>query len=114
MSDVISRQAAIEYYRVTDPHGTFVTCSSIIDFLEELPSADPRWIPMTDRKPEVGQDVLVTTDNREMLVVTYANMAWTQGHCFHWKPNFMGTEYLDEKHVIAWMPLPEPYQEGRP
>lgn len=41
MSDLIEREAAIEYYRVTDPQGTFVTCSSVIKFLEELPSAKP-------------------------------------------------------------------------
>lgn len=49
-NDTISRQAAIEHYRVTDPEGTFAYCSSIIKFLENLPSVHSeqktgRWIP---------------------------------------------------------------------
>ena len=39
--DLISRQAAIEHYRVTDPAGIFAYCSSIIEFLESLPSIRP-------------------------------------------------------------------------
>ena len=41
MDDSISREAALGHYRVTDPAGTFVHCSSILKFIESLPSAQP-------------------------------------------------------------------------
>ena len=43
VEDCISRQAAIEHYRVTDPAGTFAYCDSIIEFLESLPSVEPHY-----------------------------------------------------------------------
>ena len=90
-------------------------CKAIIYRIDHTPTVDavPVWIPMHERKPKVGQDVLVTTKNGRMYVVTYAFIEWIPGHCFHWKPYFMGTEYLDENDVIAWMPLPKPFQEDK-
>ena len=43
MDDLISRQAALEPYRritKTKPEGKFIFCTSIIEFLESLPSVD--------------------------------------------------------------------------
>ena len=121
MKDPIERQDAIDALTEAEVVGVCWKGGYIqrhndfheaINCVKELPSAEPRWIPMTERKPEVDQDVLVTTKNDGMYVVTYAFKEWTPGHCFHWKPCFMGTEYLSEEDVVAWMPLPEPYQEA--
>jgi len=97
-----------QWLSLSDVFHEFVACKKDIDSIPEV-DAEPRWIPMSERTPNVGQDVLVTTSSGRMYVVTYANKEWVTGHCFHWKPNFMGTEYLDENDVIAWMPLPERY-----
>lgn len=79
---------------------------------ENADAIEPEWIPMTERKPEVGQDVLITSDNGHVLAVTYAHDVWSGENYFDWIPRFMGMGYLPEKEVVAWMPLPKPYQEG--
>ena len=70
----------------------------------EIPPAQPeqRWIPASERIPELGQLVLVTSaiDGDIHLCTQCA----TDGQMFIMD----GTRY----HVLgkAWMPLPEPYK----
>lgn len=55
------------------------------------------WIPVTERLPEKHQYVLVTykgLDGRRLVVVT------------NWNPNTW-----IESNSVAWMPVPEPYEE---
>ena len=71
-----------------------VTAKQLID---EQPTIEPeqRWIPVSERLPEERGLYLTTTKNKEV-------------YCDYWnEDNFDRTEM-----VIAWMPLPEPYQEG--
>ena len=131
MSDLIERQAAINAALIVT-NGYFGNTfgerfrNKLKKKLEDLPSVEPEkelkkepkkepneWIPMSERNPTVGQDVLVTTRKGKIYVVTYAIKEWMPEHCFRWKPNFMGTEYLDANDVIAWMSLPKPYQEDK-
>lgn len=107
--DAISRQAALDLakdlivplkdgatyeHRCIDPQ-----C------VRELPPVQPksRWIPVSEKLPEKGGDYLVTTE---------------------WKGSYSGDVYIEtnmavyrekEKEwdcagVVAWMPLPEPYE----
>jgi hypothetical protein len=46
MDDYISREAVLEHYRVTDPAGTFAYCSSILDFVSNIPAADVRPVEL--------------------------------------------------------------------
>ena len=84
------------------------------------PSAQPeqRWIPCSERLPERGKDVLVTRDydgredsNKSCRYVEVAG-------CFGEDDDISWCSLSDEykmrpknHHVIAWMPLPEPYAE---
>ena len=113
MSELISRQEAIKATSESLKN-IFVDHDDVAQkIINKVPSAGPRWIPMSERNPTVGQDVLVTTRKGKIYVVTYAIKEWRPEHCFRWKPNFMGTEYLDANDVIAWMSLPKPYQEDK-
>ena len=115
MNDLISRQVAIdelfalyEYQRSFDPteaadlvrQGIFLAERKI----EKLPSAQ-QWIPCSERLPEGGRVVLVTEKGGFIRHCEYANYCDFQ--------EFQTVEEgLTVHDVIAWMPLPEPYQEG--
>lgn len=89
MSDLISRQAAIEAAFEWD--GTEL----IEDVLSRIPAAQ-QWIPVTERLPK----------REQYYIITYGELVTT---C-HW---FKGSWYGigDPERVTAWMPLPEPYKE---
>ena len=131
MSDLISRQAAIDAImgEPTDAHYP----SWYAERLEQLPSAQPeqRWIPCSERLPE--------TDNKNSIN-NYNVLLWVKdkshperepqiylGKLRHidgddGSGNFWGVKtqpcdwtiwewcYFNEPEVIAWMPLPEPYK----
>jgi len=128
MSDLISRQAAIEvcdwwqheYDESASRIDDIIHC--IAEDIEKLPSADvPHWIPCSERLPEriINGDV----ETVQEFFVTVKER-WPGGE---WKyytdvAEFPG-DYIDdvwqtyndwkegqEVHVIAWMPLPEPYK----
>jgi hypothetical protein len=79
---------------------------------------EPKWIPVSERMPEVNQRVLVTSYGR----VCYAMMISADGNSGH--PVFKLQDSLNEKvvcettvhnkfttsRITAWMPLPEPYK----
>jgi hypothetical protein len=61
------------------------------------------WIHVTERLPDDDQLVLVTVMDEDESVVWLgyreAGYWWCEG------------KVIDEKEVIAWMPLPEPAKE---
>jgi len=94
--DLISRAAAIDVMLAAlddDWESDYAK-----DRMCELPSAQPeqRWVPCSERLPEKIGFYLTTTKDKAV-------------YCDYWnEDNFDRTEM-----VIAWMPLPEPYREGR-
>ena len=104
MSDTISRQAAIDAI-MCEPMDAHYP-SWYADMLEKLPSTQPeqRWIPCSERLPEIGLTVLMQNTGGWMFVATYAVTPKRK----YWV--VLEHDYaLDE--AIAWMPLPEPYKE---
>ena len=79
-------------------------------FDAERAEAKLRWIPVTERLPEIDmsyphhEDYLVQYDSGDMDVASWSNV------------NRLWTDHVTEPHwncvqfaeVIAWMPLPEP------
>ena len=105
MSDLIYRQAAIdavnEYLRISEVSKTVQNMTSIQAILKWLPSAEPRWIPCSERLPEDGKWCLFT-DGKNMSVERYKLDAID-----HFFPNGRWFEFDD---AVAWMPLPEPWK----
>lgn len=77
-----------------------------VDYIESLPTIRSKWVPCSERLPEVGQSVLTTS---------------ITGKCGVWichpyrEDDYMWEDdagYLRDKHdAVAWMPLPEAYEE---
>ena len=66
------------------------------------------WIPCSERLPEVNLRVL--TFAKHMGGAWMIDISSFSGVTNHGKPEFFG--YGDKMEVLAWMPLPEPYEEG--
>ena len=130
MSDPIDRQAAIDAIRC-DPMGGL----NYARILKDLPTADQagRWIPLTTRPmdeeerlewseklgydieyedaviytsqlPDDGQEVLTCNRYGHVAIDKFENDP-DYGCCFE--------ENGDMDGILAWMPLPEPYEERR-
>jgi len=88
---------------------TIVTCIGLVDEVE-----DAQWIPVSERLPENPPTIF---DIKEYLVCKdYGGMqviAWCDG----WNCTMDLNGVISRKNaingVVAWMPLPEPYKEGK-
>ena len=81
----------------------------------------PQWIPCSERLPEDDKDVLISyrykedegdTNHIRIDITSYGRMYFGGRKIEsikHWRPPF---EYFESNYeVIAWMPLPKPYEE---
>lgn len=72
-----------------------------------------QWIPVSDRLPEEGHDVLITKEPfkikgyEQNVIIAERSADPRSGKIEWWSPEF-GT--LTDKSVLAWMPLPEPWK----
>lgn len=76
------------------------------DAIEEL--SKPKWIPVTERLPEVDQPVMIFAFGKSVGEGVY------RGHDgFHhvWKMYTSSGTYWDDE-VTHWQPLPQPPKEG--
>ena len=77
----------------------------VINKLNELPSVtpQPRWIPVSERLPEIHQDVILSLRSLDIEV----------GFRAETEPYFYchGADgcYIEPQNVLAWQPLPKPY-----
>jgi hypothetical protein len=128
MDDLISRQAAIDAMSVVNDS---ICGQQAIDALCELPSAEPRWIPVTERLPEELSEVNITWTNTEPPsyydyikdkpfsgtgVYYKGRWYWYSAVCVDYlrEYGFSPNDEMDDAiNVVAWMPLPGPYAERR-
>ena len=141
MSDLISRQAAIDALKehralyCDNTPDTFSKLSyaekSRVDELDtaiatlvNLPSAQPeqRWIPCSERLPEEDTEVLISyrykegegdTDHVNIDITSYGTTCFGGREIHTLKEWRQPFDYFHANYeVIAWMPLPEPYKGG--
>lgn len=99
MSDLISRQAAIDALKEVSEHYTdkgrewHPHVDFMVQAIEELPTAEPEWIPVTERLPKENGDYLVTGRQGAVNKRKYEDGRWYG----NWA-------------VVAWMPLPAPWK----
>ena len=75
--------------------------------MECIPSAQPeqQWIPVSERLPEEETDVLICNIDGDIEISRGSYSTEIKDH-FMWYTS--GWRFGD---VIAWMPLPQPYNE---
>lgn len=111
----MTREEAIEYLdklymqaEITDEYGDLDDTepyeTAIEIATEALQQPEQKWIPCSERLPEKDDCVFV------YLFGDSPYIAWYDG--FDWCTNDFALEKDEEP--IAWMPLPEPYQEDTP
>ena len=91
-------------------------CDDILEFIERQPTVEqqPRWIPCSERLPEDDVYVLISkkpspiSGNKFSVTIgmRYINRRSKKAE---WRDSGFG--YLSDDKVLAWMPLPSPYQE---
>ena len=103
-NDTIYRQDAINV--VKRLMGDYELSRTVQTGLHILPSAQPeqRWIPCSERLPEVEELVLVTDDSGGIKTV---DVDW----CGQYEDSNERFWYYTQ-NAVAWMPLPKPYHEG--
>ena len=113
--DAISRYNAIDaLMEILDRpnHAEFLYTDEICKVLNELPSVqpEPKWIPCKDRLPERGNEVLVCYDFKgHRFVLT--GVLYGDGSFHGYDDEYLTPEGRKYRKAVAWMPLPEPYQE---
>ena len=111
MDDLISRQAAIDELN-KGAWGVEWDKTLAKAMIESLPSAQPeqRWIPCEERLPEPNLAVLGYAPKFDNIFAVYYDSVcgWITWNPVHDEPfpSFQG-------EIVAWMPLPEPYNAER-
>ena len=113
--DLISRQDAIDTIRKFQTYKLFekdnmllVDQAEVMTELMMLPSAEPQWIPVGERLPDLKTEVIYSFDG--IVSTGYMTDRDYEGEKTesHWEDLESGVTI----EPIAWMPLPPPYEGG--
>ena len=99
----MTREKAIEIIKCGDISNRWGKDGEEVEKMAIKALAQTRWIPVSERVPEDGEEVLCFLGSEEMAVLFRRN-DWGQDE---WVDGRFATESYD---VIAWMPLPKPYK----
>lgn len=66
--------------------------------------AEPMWIPVSEKLPEEGKEVLTCSNGGFIEIQSFEN---SHGNIYWENKN---GDWTDIDEVIAWMPLPKPYK----
>lgn len=101
--DILHHFQDINFY-----YGDCMMYADLSGMLDELIAENKgEWIPVSERLPEIHQDVLLSLRSLDIEV----------GFRAETEPYFYchGADgcYIEPQNVLAWQPLPEPYKAER-
>lgn len=84
------------------------TLNQVMDWLEQ----EPKWIPVSERLPEKNMPCLVSTGKLCLTqIAIYSDLMGTIDHRIFYQGDYGHENFVDiTQYVIAWMPLPKPYE----
>ena len=102
------------YTKLSGEDGSQETIATIGAYLrgyrQGKEDAEPHWIPVTERLPENGRQVLVFATSVHYALAKYDEMRDADGtYKKQWVTFDAWKPFYSIKEVIAWMPLPEPF-----
>lgn len=81
-----------------------IRCEDLARIINDMPTIEPQWIPIFERLPEEGTEVL-GTDRNGCIRHVYKDKTGLY--------EFATVEEGMHIGIVAWMPLPEPYKENK-
>ncbi len=113
MNDVVYRQAAIRtvktIYKMCDTGDIRDYRDMLVEAFNVLPSAQPGWIPVTERLPKPEDEVLLTMDYKGRRYVEMGNI-WSDGTVHSYIDEYLTPDGRKYRKVVAWMPMPKPWK----
>ena len=111
-----SQKVATEAWKLRIKATVEVILNQFIDYIDAAPTIKPeqQWILCSERLPENNRQVLVYARSAHFALAKYDEMREADGtYKMQWVTFDAWKPFYKIKEVVAWMPLPEPYEEGQ-
>lgn len=115
MSNLISRSALLEEFKKchisfngtpmekSDMMISYRSLARVINKQQTVEAKPVEWIPCSERLPEESGYYLATIENAKFPQILHYLKGYKR-----WRD-----EFSERKYVVAWQPLPTPYNEKR-
>ena len=115
MNRLIKRGAVLDIVCDNCDHASIAACEicKTVEKILDLPSAEPSWIPCSERLPEPNRHDALNVDVYYLAQTEFGDMIVASYNESHegtkWWEQMYSYRIFDDE-IVAWMPLPEKYK----